>query len=58
MEDRNFYFKYVNVQCLTETKYVELEKLIEKNCLLFLTETQMKVDKIKNSSRVMGISYK
>ena len=56
MEDRNYYFTYINVQCLTETKYVELEKLIEKNCLLFLTETQMKVNKIKYSSRVSLIN--
>ena len=39
--------KYINIQGLTKSKIVELQKLIEQNTILFLVETQLKEDKIE-----------
>ena len=37
--------KLLNIQGLTKTKIIEIERLLNKQSLLFLTETQQKFDK-------------
>ena len=41
--------KYVNIQGLTNIKMCEIEKLIDNNTIMCLTETQLKINKIKVS---------
>ena len=44
-EDDNITLKLLNIQGLTKTKIIEIERLLNKQSVLFLTETQQKYDK-------------
>ena len=46
--------KCINIQGLTNVKITELENIINKDTLLCLTETQLKIDKVKISE---GLKY-
>ena len=46
----------LNIQGLTNAKIAEIEQLIEKNTVMCLTETQLKIDKIKISEKFNYIS--
>ena len=47
--------KSVNIQGLTNIKMGELERLIDDNTIMCLTETQLKIDKIKTTENVMYV---
>ena len=42
----------VNVQGLTQTKVIDIEKLLGDNCVMCLTETQEKIRKVKISDNI------
>ena len=42
----------INVQGITQAKVIDIEKLLEDNCVMCLTETQEKVRKVKISDNI------
>lgn len=51
--------KLINIQGLTNVKLMEVEKLIEKNSdIVCITETQLKIDKIKLNDNIIKYERK
>ena len=49
-------FLYVNIRGLTDSKYTEIASKLKENEIIMLTETQLKIDKLKHDDGVIRLN--